>query len=59
MEPASEVAVITLMVLGTGIVLQQDAAVGAANREVVAFAVAPNQIRITSSDTTEAGDVQD
>lgn len=30
MEPATEVAVITLMIFGTGIVLQQDAAVGAA-----------------------------
>ena len=30
MEPAAEVAVITIMILGTGIVLQQDAAVGAA-----------------------------
>lgn len=33
--------------------------VRAANREVVAFAVAPNQIRITCSNTAEAGDVQD
>lgn len=30
MEPASEVAVITLMIFGTGVILQQDAAAGAA-----------------------------